>query len=180
MKRRLLAALLMLSAPLASPANYAAAEPFTSEPNETPVTTTPETVKSSDLLKPWAGPYGGVPPFKSVRVDEFSAAFDVAIAKAQQDIEAIADNPDPPTFANTLLALETAGEELDRLETVFDVHASNLNVGPIPDIERAVSPKLSAHSDSITQNRKLFARIEAVYSDLTRVTTKDHPLTQRS
>ncbi|EMI57822.1 M3 family metallopeptidase [Rhodopirellula sallentina] len=157
----------MLSAPLASPANYAAAaEPLTSEPNETPVTATPETVKSSDLLKPWTGPYGGVPPFKSVRVDEFAAAFDVAIAKAQQDIEAIANNPDPPTFANTLLALETAGEELDRLETVFDVHSSNLNVGPIPDIERAVSPKLSAHSDSITQNRKLFARIEAVYSDV--------------
>ncbi|EMI45980.1 M3 family metallopeptidase [Rhodopirellula sp. SWK7] len=162
MKHRSLATLLMISAGAVA----SAAPPASSDPTEKPVTVTPETVKTSPLLTPWTGPYGGVPPFKSVRVDEFSAAFDLAIEQANQDIEAIANNPEPPTFENTLLALETAGETLDRLETVFDVHASNLNVGPIPDIERAVSPKLSAHADSITQNRKLFARIESIHSDV--------------
>ena len=50
------------------------------------------------------------------------------------------------------LALEKAGRALDRLESIFWVYASNLNVGPIPDIERAVAPKLSEYSDSVYQN----------------------------
>ncbi|MCM2371349.1 M3 family metallopeptidase [Aporhodopirellula aestuarii] len=153
---------LMLSAGVLA----AAAPTASSAPNEPLVTASSETVMESPLLAPWTGPYGGVPPFKSVRVDEFTAAFDFAIDAAKREIEAIADNPEPPTFENTLLALETAGKMLDRLETVFDVHASNLNVGPIPDIERSVSPKLSAYADSITQNRKLFARIESVHKDV--------------
>lgn len=121
---------------------------------------------SSVMLRPWTGPYGGVPPFRDVRVDEFSAAFAVALKAAESDIEAIADNPDPPTFENTILAMETAGKTLDRLEVLFDVHASNLNVGPIPDLEREISPKLAAHADSITQNVKLFGRIESVHDDV--------------
>ncbi len=122
------------------------------------------------LLEPWTGPYGGVPPWNLVRPDQFPAAFDAAIAEAREEIEAIANNPDPPTFENTLVALERAGRTLERLESIFDVHASNLNVGPIPDIERTVIPKLAAHADSITQNEKLFARIEAVYEQADRST----------
>jgi len=120
----------------------------------------------SDMLASWSGPYGGVPPFSNVRVDEFSRAFEVALAEAESEIEAIANNPDPPTFENTILAMETAGQTLDRLEVLFDVHASNLNVGPIPDLEREISPKLAAHADSITQNAKLFERIESVHRDV--------------
>ena len=68
--------------------------------------------------------------------------------------DAIANNPEPADFDNTIVALEDAGRELDRLSTLFFVHASNLNVGPIPDIEKVVVPKLSEHSDSIYQNEK--------------------------
>nr|WP_231602735.1 M3 family metallopeptidase [Neorhodopirellula pilleata] len=118
------------------------------------------------MLASWPGPYGGVPPFSTVRVDEFSAAFAEALADAATEFEAIANHPDPPTFENTILAMETAGKTLDRLEVLFDVHASNLNVGPIPDLEREISPKLAAHSDSITQNAKLFERIEAIHRDV--------------
>lgn len=121
---------------------------------------------SSDMLTPWSGPYGGVPPFSNVRVDEFSRAFEVALADAEAEIEAIANNPVSPTFANTILAMETAGKTLDRLEVLFDVHSSNLNVGPIPDLEREISPKLAAHADSITQHPKLFQRIESVHRDV--------------
>ncbi|MEZ6092275.1 MAG: M3 family metallopeptidase [Pirellulaceae bacterium] len=117
----------------------------------------------SEMLKPWSGPYGGVPPWNVVRQDEFVAAFDAAIAEAQREIADIANNPEPATFDNTIVALEKAGHTLERLDTLFGVHSSNLNVGPMPDIERAVSPKLAAYQDSITQNEKLFARIEAVY-----------------
>ncbi len=117
----------------------------------------------SALLSPWAGPYGGVPPWNLVRPDEFVANFETAIADAEKEIQAIADNVAPPTFENTIVALETAGRTLTRLSAVFSVHSSNLNVGVMPDVERAVVPKLSEHEDNIVQNSQLFARIAAVY-----------------
>lgn len=125
----------------------------------------PDQSMSSDsiLLQPWDGPYGGVPPWKDVKVDEFSAAFDAAIKQANDDIQEIANNPAAPTFQNTLVALEDAGRALNRLEAIFGVYQSSLNLGQVPDIERVVAPKLSRHADSITQNDKLFARIETVY-----------------
>lgn len=120
-------------------------------------------VNQSILLSEWDGPYGGVPPWKTIKVENFLEAFDAAIELSSADIEAIAENAEPPTFENTIVALEKAGKALDRVQTLFGVHSSNLNVGPVGDIEAAVAPKLSRHSDSITQNGKLFARIEAVF-----------------
>jgi len=122
--------------------------------------------QESILLKPWGGPFGGVPPWNEVRPDEFLAAFEQAIAAHRTEIEAIANNPEPPTFANTIEAMEKSGKTLQRLNTLFDVHTSNLNVGPIPDIERTVVPKLAAHDDSITQNEKLFSRLAKVYETI--------------
>ncbi|MEM9644653.1 MAG: M3 family metallopeptidase [Planctomycetota bacterium] len=121
---------------------------------------------TNPLLSDWAGPYGGIPPWTSVRVEGFADAFESAIASAQADIDRIAMADDLPTFENTFVPMEKAGRTLRRLETLFDVHTSNLNVGPIPDLERLVGPKLAEHSDTITQNPELFARIEAVHRQL--------------
>ncbi len=118
---------------------------------------------SSALLQPWTGDFGGVPPWNQVRPEEFSAAFDSAIAQASADIKEIAENPAPATFENTIVAMETAGESLDRLQALFGVYSSNLNLGPVPDIERAVVPKMAEFEDSVTQNKALFARVSAVY-----------------
>jgi len=129
------------------------------------VAETTGTIKTrSSLLNVWSGGYGGVPAWDKVKVEEFPQAFDVAIAEATQDIENIANNPEPPTFGNTFIAMEKAGPALTRLISIFGVHTSNLNVGPMEAIEAEVNPKLSAYSDSITQNAKLFARIEFVYN----------------
>jgi peptidyl-dipeptidase Dcp len=117
----------------------------------------------SVLLQPWSGPYGGVPPWHQVRPDEFVPAFDVAMEEATKEIEAIANNPQPATFENTIVALEDAGRPLQRLQALFGVHSSNLNVDPIPEIQRVVAPRLAKFEDSITQNEKLFARIAAVF-----------------
>lgn len=117
----------------------------------------------SPLLQPWPGPYGGVPPWNLVREEEFLPAFETAIAMAQEEVEAIANNPEPPTFENTIVALEDSGRALNRLASIFFVYTSNLNLGAIPDIEKAVVPKLSEHEDKIYQNEKLFARIAEVY-----------------
>ncbi|MEM8910152.1 MAG: M3 family metallopeptidase [Planctomycetota bacterium] len=126
------------------------------------------TETESVLLQPWTGRDGGVPPWNRVRVDQFEVAFDAAIAEAASEIDAIANQADPPTFENTFVAMENAGKALRRLETLFDVHAGNLNLGPVPDLERSISPKLAAHSDSITQNEALFERIETVAEQLQR------------
>ena len=122
-----------------------------------------EMSSDSVMLKPWTGPYGGVPPWNLVRQEEFLPAIETAIQIASEELLAIANQSEPPTFENTIVAMEKAGKTLDRVETLFDVHTGNLNVGPIPDIERAVAPKLSEHRDSIYQNEKLFKRIEAIY-----------------
>ena len=115
------------------------------------------------MLQPWDGPHGGVPPWDLVRPDEFVDTFDQAIALAQEEIEAIANNPEPPTFENTIVALEDVGRPLDRLGSLFGVHAGNLNVGPMPDIQKVVLPKMAAFRDSVTQNERLFGRVAAVY-----------------
>ncbi|MDP6466245.1 MAG: M3 family metallopeptidase [Pirellulaceae bacterium] len=117
----------------------------------------------SPMLQPWTGPYGGVPPWHLVRPNEFVEAFDAAIAQASRDIDAITANPKAPTFENTIVAMESAGRTLDRLQSLFGVHSSNLNLGPVPDVERVVEPKLAEHQDKVTQNEKLFSRIAAVY-----------------
>lgn len=124
-----------------------------------------ETTVDTDtiLLQPWTGPYGGIPPWHRVRPDEFPAAFEAAIQLAENDIAEISENSEPPTFANTIQALENSGKTLDRLQSIFGVHSGNLNVGPMPDIQKTVMPRLAAHSDSVYQNEKLFARIKAVY-----------------
>nr|WP_315850138.1 M3 family metallopeptidase [Rhodopirellula maiorica] len=122
-----------------------------------------EMSSDSVMLKPWTGPYGGVPPWNLVRQEEFLPAIETAIQAATEELNAIAHQSEPPTFENTIVAMEKAGKTLERVETLFDVHTGNLNVGPIPDIERAVAPKLSEYRDSIYQNEKLFKRIEAIY-----------------
>lgn len=116
----------------------------------------------SILVRDWDGPFGGVPPWNLVRPDEFVEAFQTAMEMAKAEIKAITDNPAAPNFDNTIAALEGSGRTLSRLESVFFVHASNLNVGPMPDIQKTVMPQLAEYEDSITQNEKLFARIEAI------------------
>jgi peptidyl-dipeptidase Dcp len=128
------------------------------------------------LITPWTGPYGGVPPWNLVRPDAFVPAFDAAIAMHNEQLRKIAENPQPPTFENTIVALEDSGRTLRRVSAIFDVHSSNLNVGPIADIERIVVPKLAEHEDSITQNTALFERIAELYANLE---TADYSVAQR-
>ena len=115
------------------------------------------------LLEKWTGPYGGVPPWRSVDPASFEPAFEVAMELETEEVNAIASNPEAASFENTILALEKSGQALNRLSDIYSVHKSNLNVGPMADIEAAIEPKLAKHSDSITQNAALFAKIKQVY-----------------
>jgi len=115
------------------------------------------------LTRPWTGPYGGVPPFDRVKVADFRAAWDAAMAQELGEIDAIANNPAPPTFDNTVGALERTGEAGDRVDTIYNIWTGTLSTPELRTIEKEVEPKLAAHRDVILQNEKLFKRIEAVY-----------------
>ena len=115
------------------------------------------------LLTEWTGPYGGVPPWRSIHSKDFVPAFEKAIEMAKADINAIAEQTEAPTFANTMVQMEKAGEALDRLQSIFGVYTSNLNVGDIGDIETRIAPMMSQYGDWVTQHAELFKRVETVF-----------------
>ncbi len=123
----------------------------------------PQSAQIPAMLGPWVGPYGGVPAWSQVRPDQFPAAFAVAMQAQREVIQRITGNPEAPSFANTILALEQSGAALDRVSTLFSVHAGTLNLGVIPKVEQEMAPKLAAFYDEISQNGPLFKRVEAVH-----------------
>lgn len=116
------------------------------------------------LVAPWAGSYGGVPPWDKIDTKDFIPAFSMAIADARAEIDAITSNDEKPSFGNTIAALEKSGATLTRLQNLFGVYSGNLNVGDVPDIELVVYPKLAAFGDEVNQNEALFQRVSAVYT----------------
>ena len=123
----------------------------------------PATPADNPLLAPWAGPYGGVPPFDQAAVQQLAPALEAGMAQQLAEVGRIADDPAPPTFENTIAAMERAGRMLDRVGTVYGIYTSNLNDDAVQVVEREMSPKLAAFNDRITQNTKLFERIARVY-----------------
>jgi peptidyl-dipeptidase Dcp len=116
------------------------------------------------LLAPWTGPFEA-PPFDRIEPAHFRPAFDIALAEARADIDAIAQNPAPPTFANTIEALERGGKNLDRVASVFFNLAGAATNDELQQIERDIAPILSRHRSETFFNEALFARIEALKAD---------------
>ncbi|PWV98271.1 peptidyl-dipeptidase Dcp [Hoeflea marina] len=110
----------------------------------------------------WSGPLG-LPNFRTIRDDAFAPAFDIGLSGHDADIAAIADNPDAPDFANTLVALELAGDQLSHVSSLFWNRAGTDTNPVIQDLERNMAPLLSRHYSKIAMNPKLFARIDALY-----------------
>ena len=120
-------------------------------------------VPNNILLADWTGPYAGVPPFDKATPALFPQAFQFAIDERRREIAAIANNPAEATFANTIEAYEKAGQRLDRVESVWGVMTSNMATKEYQALDKEWSPKLSAASDEITLNAKLFQRIKSLY-----------------
>jgi peptidyl-dipeptidase Dcp len=118
---------------------------------------------ANPLLPRWTGPYGGVPPFDQVRIEHFKPALETAMAEHLAEIESIAANPAPPTFENTIAAMERSGRTFDRVERVYGVWSSTMRSPAFRDVERDMEPRLAQFRDRIVQNERLFKRICAVY-----------------
>src|ERR1043165_7638916 len=116
------------------------------------------------LLSEWTGPYGGIPPFDQVKVEYFKPALEAAMAENLSEIDQIANNSAAPTFDNTIVDMEKAGQTLDRVGTIYNVWQSTMSSPDFQGVQREMAPKLAAFSDKITQNEKLFKRIETVYT----------------
>ena len=120
-------------------------------------------VPDNILLADWAGPYDGVPPWDKVKPELFPEAIQFGIDEQRREVLAIADSTDAPTFANTVEALEKAGQRLDRVLSLFGVMTDNMTTPAYQALEKEWGPKLSAASDEIILNPKLFQRVKTVY-----------------
>ncbi|WP_397414058.1 M3 family metallopeptidase [Phenylobacterium sp.] len=116
------------------------------------------------LVDPWPGPYGGVPPFDLATPERIEAAVLWAMAEKRREIAAIIDNPAAPDFANTIEALEDCGRALRRAQCLLSMQSSTLAVGAAPEVQTRLAPRLEALEDEIALSTPLFARIEAVHA----------------
>ena len=120
-------------------------------------------IADNPLLASWEGPYGGMPPFDRVEVSHFKPALEAAMEEKMGDIQKIASNAAAPEFRNTIEAMEAAGKTYTRVYTIYTIWSSNMSTPAFQAVESEMEPKIAAFNDNITQNQKLFKRIEAVY-----------------
>ncbi|HTW25134.1 MAG TPA: peptidyl-dipeptidase Dcp [Candidatus Baltobacteraceae bacterium] len=105
------------------------------------------------------------PPFDKIKDSDYQPAFEAGMAQQLKEIEAIANDPAPPTFENTFVALEKSGQLLTRVSSAFnDVSQANLD-DELQKVRDAMAPKLAAHHDAIFLNEKLFHRVAAIYNE---------------
>ncbi|NMI01306.1 M3 family metallopeptidase [Pseudonocardia acidicola] len=115
------------------------------------------------LLAPSELPYQ-LPDFSRITDEHYRPAFEQGMTEQRAEVEAIAVDPGPPTFDNTIVALERSGQTLHRVSTVFFSRAGAHTNPEIEQIQAEIAPKLAAHRDAIMLDPRLFARIRELYS----------------
>lgn len=123
-----------------------------------------QTNSENPLLKKWSGLYGGVPAFNEYKVSDFKPAFELAIQQKLNELDRIANNPKPPTFDNTIAAMELSGKAYTRVLSIFGIYSSNMNTAEFKPVEAEISPKIAEVSTKMCQNKNLFLRIEKLYN----------------
>jgi len=119
---------------------------------------------ANPFFKTWTTPYG-IPPFEEIKAEHYIPAFERGMEEQIAEIDAIVNNPEAPTFENTILALEYSGELLYNVAAVFFNLMEAVNSPEMEKIAENISPKLSKHSDNIGLNPELFKRIKTVYDN---------------
>ncbi len=120
------------------------------------------TIAHYSALTDWNGK-NGLPRFDTVRDEDFAGAFDAARTAHNTEIDTIAGDGEAPTFANTVVALETAGDELSRVSALFWNKAGAHTNPQIQALEREIAPKMSRHYSRIGMNEALFKRIDTLW-----------------
>ena len=116
------------------------------------------------FMETWDTPFG-VPPFNLIKDEHYMPAFEEGMKENLAEIDAIVANEEKPTFENTLEALERTGELLNKVQYVFyNLTSSNTNP-KLQELQRELSPLISAHYDKISLNEGLFKRVEALWQN---------------
>ena len=106
-----------------------------------------------------------IPPFDQIKTEHYLPALKAGIDEQNKEIEAIINNPEAPTFENTILALDNSGQTLNKVAYVFFAFTEALSSPELQKVDEEFTPLLTKHSDEISMNDKLFARIKKVYDD---------------
>ena len=133
------------------------------------------------LLATYHTPYHTA-PFHLIKTEHYEPAILKGMEMHNEEIEAIINNPEQPTFHNTIVALERSGATLDRAATIFGNLLSAETSDELQAIAQRVMPQLSEHSNNISLNEKLFARIKAVYdsAESTQLNQEDRMLLDKT
>ena len=128
------------------------------------------------FFQEWNTPYE-VPPFLDIKDEHYMPAYEQGMKENLEEIDAIVNNPEAPTFANTIEELERTGKLLSKVGRVFSNLASSNTNPKLQELQRELSPMLSAHYDKISLNEGLFNRVDAIWQnrenlDLTKEQTK--------
>ncbi len=119
-------------------------------------------MNSNPLLIPWSGPLGGLPAFSAIRVEHFEPAIDAGIADLRARALAVRETPEPPTFDNTLAALERTDALLQPVLAMYYLWSSNLSSPALREVRLRVAPRLAESRGLVYQDRALYARVRAV------------------
>ena len=128
------------------------------------------------FFQEWNTPYE-VPPFLDIKDEHYMPAYEQGMKENLEEIDVIVNNPEAPTFANTIEELERTGQLLSKVGRVFSNLASSNTNPKLQELQRELSPMLSAHYDKISLNEGLFNRVDAIWQnrenlDLTKEQTK--------
>lgn len=115
------------------------------------------------LLGPWPGSFGGLPPYDHATPIAFSQALPWAVDAKRRAVKAITGNSEPPSFENTVEALEGSGRQLRDLQGLFKAMLSTAHVGDMPEIGQALSHLVPELETEIALDRRLYERIDAVW-----------------
>lgn len=118
---------------------------------------------TNSLMAEFSGRYGGTPAFDKMQLSDLKPALEKAMVDNLNEIDLIVNNKEPVSFANTIVALEKSGSELNRVYTYWGIWSSNMNTPEFRAIQKEMVPVLSAFNSKITGNEKLFSRVKAVY-----------------
>ena len=117
---------------------------------------------ANPLLKESTLPYH-LPPFERIKNEHFAPAFDQGMAEELKEVNAIATNKAEPSFENTIVALELTGQTLGRAQRAFGILTGSLTNPELEKLDEVYSPKFAAHSDAISLNSALYARVHKLW-----------------
>ncbi|MFG6461041.1 M3 family metallopeptidase [Roseateles sp. DXS20W] len=117
---------------------------------------------ANPLMQAWTGPHG-LPTFADIAAAHFQPAFEAALAEHRAEIDAIAAQPEPPSFANTLAAFDASGRQLTRLQHLFYTLGASATSPELQAQQRVMAGPLAAHDSAVYMHQGLFQRVDALF-----------------